>query len=420
MTAPLAIEVRDVVKTFRIEQDRANGSLWHQINPFLRLPARRLEVLKGISFDVHQGEFFGVVGRNGSGKSTLMKLLASVYGADAGRIRMAGRLAPFLELGVGFNPQMAARENVVLNGVMMGLSPDEAKSRIDEIIEFAGLSDYTDLPLKNYSSGMTVRLAFSVMVHVDADVMLLDEVLAVGDSEFQEKCEAVFDEWRRVGKTVVLVTHAMQAVNTFCDRAMLIHDGVIEAIGGPLEISNRYIEINMRAAAAARGDETAAYAERFADVIADPPVRIVDVWMLDENGTHGTVVPSGAPIEIRVTAEVLREVEAPGFQFRIDDETGRVLCRGGAADLELPGGRALPGEELEITLHIENPLSAGRYIFAGGVSKLMPSGESEPATPIVPLTFDVTGSETDSLLELEHEISMQRVGAADPSTSPGR
>ena len=410
MTAPVAIEVRDVRKGFEIPADRNNVSLRDQLlHPFERGESRRLEVLKGLSFDVHEGEFFGIVGRNGSGKSTLLKLLASVYGADAGSIRIAGRLAPFLELGVGFNAQLSAYENVVLNGVMMGLSPEQARARFDAIIEFAGLEDYLDLRLKNYSSGMKVRLAFAVMTQVDADVLLLDEVLAVGDSEFQEKCERVFGELRAAGKTIVLVTHSMQTVNTFCDRAMLIHDGLIEAIGPPLGITNRYLEINMRAAAKARGDDVAAYATRLADVIADPPVRIVEAWMLDENGERGTTLAERAPIEVRLLAEVLRPIESPGFKFRIDDEKGQVLFNGGAADLGLEGGRAEAGERLELTVSVENRLAPGSYVLAGAMTQPREGGGSDPATPVTPLGFEISGEPVEEVLSLEHETSIQRV-----------
>ena len=161
-------------------------------------------------------------GRNGSGKSTLLKILASIYRADAGRVRMAGRVAPFIELGVGFNPELTARENGVLNGVLMGLTLREARRRLDAVLEFAELEDFVDLKLKNYSSGMMVRFAFAVMVQADADIMLIDEVLAVGDAAFAQKCMDVFHERRRAGKTIVLVTHDMATVQTLCHRAMLL------------------------------------------------------------------------------------------------------------------------------------------------------------------------------------------------------
>jgi ABC-2 type transport system ATP-binding protein len=407
---PLSIEVRNVAKSFTISGERPP---LHRRLRGERASTRKLEVLRDISFEVHQGEFFGIVGRNGSGKSTLLKLLASVYRADRGRIRMAGRLAPFLELGVGFNPQLPARENVVLNAVMMGLTPAEAERRCDRVIDFAGLREFTDLQLKNYSSGMKVRLAFAALTQVDADVLLLDEVLAVGDAEFQEKCEMVFKRMRAEGRTIVLVTHSMTTVNAECDRAMLIHDGEIESIGRPLEISNRYIELNMRAAAEARDDELGRYASHFADVIADPPVRILDAWMVGLHDAQGTIVAEREPIEVRVLAEVLRPVESPGFQFRIDNDKGQVLFHGGSPDLELHGGRALPGERLEVAITLENRLAAGAYTFAGGMAQLLDDGSSAPATPVAPINFRIEGDPSDGMLSLEHEVSMRRLSAEE-------
>ena len=205
------------------------------MHPFARPEYRVLSALRGASFEIHRGEFFGIVGRNGSGKSTLLKILASIYRADAGSIRMAGRLAPFIELGVGFNPELTARENVVLNGVMMGLSQREARRRLDAVLDFAELEEFVDLKLKNYSSGMLVRLAFSVMIQAEADILLIDEVLAVGDASFQQKCREVFAEMRDGGRTIVLVTHDMTAVQRFCHRAMVLDEGELTYIGDPEE-----------------------------------------------------------------------------------------------------------------------------------------------------------------------------------------
>src|SRR5712672_3757441 len=173
---PVAIEVRGLEKSFRIPTHRVDSLKERIVHPFSTRDYRDLRALDGISFEIRKGEFFGIVGRNGSGKSTLLKVLASIYRADAGKIRMAGRLAPFIELGVGFNPELTARENVVLNGVMMGLSPAETRTRLGAVIEFAELEEFADLKLKNFSSGMLVRLAFSVMMQADADVLLIDEV----------------------------------------------------------------------------------------------------------------------------------------------------------------------------------------------------------------------------------------------------
>ena len=207
--APVVIEARGLDKLFRIPEHRVDSFKERIAHPFTRMEYRELQALRNVSFDVHRGEFFGIVGRNGSGKSTLLKVLASIYRPDAGSVRMAGRLAPFIELGVGFNPELTARENGLLNGVLLGLTKKEAARRLDSVLDFAELEDFVELKLKNYSSGMMVRLAFAVMVQADADIMLIDEVLAVGDAAFAEKCMDVFRERRNAGKTIVLVTHDM-------------------------------------------------------------------------------------------------------------------------------------------------------------------------------------------------------------------
>jgi ABC-2 type transport system ATP-binding protein len=218
----IAIEVRDLHKAFRIPTAKVTTLKERALGAFRGSEHRTLNALDGISFDIAEGEFFGVVGRNGSGKSTLLKLLASIYRADAGRIRLAGSLAPFIELGVGFNPELTARTNVTLNGVMMGLTPREARRRFDEVLDFAELGEFADLKLKNYSSGMMVRLGFSLMVQIQADILLIDEVLAVGDAAFQLKCLDAFARMHQQGTTIVLVTHDMGVVSRQCDRALLL------------------------------------------------------------------------------------------------------------------------------------------------------------------------------------------------------
>jgi ABC-2 type transport system ATP-binding protein len=232
-TPPAAIEVDGLDKTFRIPDHRVSTLKEKALHPFRRTRYNELRVLQDVSFRILQGEFFGVLGRNGSGKSTLLKCLAGIYATNSGSMTVTGRLAPFIELGVGFNPDLTAVENVAINAVMMGATPSEARARFPDVIEFAELEPFVDLKLKNYSSGMQVRLAFATMVQSDADVMLIDEVLAVGDAAFQEKCFAVFDDLRARGKTIVLVTHDMRLVDRFCDRAMVIHDGRIDSIGDP-------------------------------------------------------------------------------------------------------------------------------------------------------------------------------------------
>ena len=220
-----AILVQGVSKRFRIPGERVMTLKERALHPLRRIPWQELTAVDDVSFSVPAGEFFAVVGRNGSGKSTLLKCLAGIYAVDSGQMFVRGRMSTFIELGVGFNMELPARENVIINGTMLGLSPREARRRLDQVLEFAELEQFADLRLKNYSSGMLVRLAFAVMIQVDADVLLIDEVLAVGDAAFQQKCYDEFARLRREGRTMVLVTHDMAAVERFCDRALLLEQG---------------------------------------------------------------------------------------------------------------------------------------------------------------------------------------------------
>ena len=223
--APQSVVVDGVSKAFRLPHERYSTLKERALHPLSSSRYDVLQALEDVSFGVQSGEFFGVVGRNGSGKSTLLKCLAGIYGIDRGNIDISGRLSPFIELGVGFNPDLTARDNVLINAIMLGLTRKEARRRFDEIIEFAELEEFVDLKLKNYSSGMSVRLGFSVAVQVDADILLVDEVLAVGDAAFQRKCFDQFERLRAEGRTIMLVTHDMNSVERFCDRALLLERG---------------------------------------------------------------------------------------------------------------------------------------------------------------------------------------------------
>jgi ABC-type polysaccharide/polyol phosphate transport system ATPase subunit len=238
------ITATEVSKSFRLPHQRYSTLKERALHPFRTRTSDELRALDRVSLTVRRGEFFGIVGRNGSGKSTLLKCLAGIYDADSGTIEIEGKLSPFIELGVGFNPDLTARDNVLINAILLGLSRRDARRRFDEIIAFAELDEFIDLKLKNYSSGMHVRLAFSVATQVDADVLLVDEVLAVGDAAFQQKCFAQFQSLKAAGRTIVLVTHDMRAVERFCDRAMLIERGQVLDIGDPHEIALAYNEIN--------------------------------------------------------------------------------------------------------------------------------------------------------------------------------
>lgn len=245
-TDEIAIKVESVNKTFKLPHEKQNSIKGLFVNMFRRKRSyEKQHVLKDVSFEIKKGEFFGIVGRNGSGKSTLLKLLAGIYTPDSGAIQVNGKLTPFIELGVGFNPELTGRENVFLNGALLGFNRKEMLAMYNEIVDFAELEKFMDQKLKNYSSGMQVRLAFSIAIRANTEILVLDEVLAVGDAAFQQKCYAYFDELKKTGKTVILVTHDMGSVERFCTRGLLIESGVIKSLGEPAEIARQYTLDNL-------------------------------------------------------------------------------------------------------------------------------------------------------------------------------
>ena len=358
---PVAIEVSGVEKTFRIPTHRIDSFKERALHPLARTEYRDLHALQNVSFDVHRGEFFGIVGRNGSGKSTLLKILASIYRADAGRIRMAGRVAPFIELGVGFNHELTARENVELNGVMMGLSRREARRSLNAVLDFAELGEFVDLKLKNYSSGMLVRLAFAVMVQSDAQILLIDEVLAVGDAGFQRKCADTFAEMRSTDRTVVLVTHDMAAIEAYCDRAMLLHDGEQRFIGDPKEVGRRYYRENFPDMREPWGPERRG--------VPDNHARIVDAWMEDAEGGQVTTVPAGERLHLHAVFEARELLVNPefGLECKNADLVTVFGVKGSpASKLEQPT-RIQPGERVRVAVVMDNPLVPGSYLIRAWV-----------------------------------------------------
>jgi len=363
-----AIEARGLEKSFRIPTHRVDSFKERLVRPFASRDSRELRALGGVSFEIQQGEFFGIVGRNGSGKSTLLKLLASIYRADAGTIRMAGRLAPFIELGVGFSMELTARENVVINGVMMGLTPQETRERLDAVLEFAELEEFVDLKLKNYSSGMLVRLAFSLLLEVDADILLIDEVLAVGDAAFQQKCADAFREMKAAGKTVVLVTHDMSTVEEYCHRALLIEGGKILHSGDPAEVGRLYTRLNFE-----QDEETAEApaAARESTAQASDEVRMVGAWIEGPGGDRVSSLEQGTKIRLRLELEVLRETQGIGLGLNIANADGVSIFEFGAGIADARGSTVLPaGRTVSVAATVENPLAAGRYFVHCGVSRI--------------------------------------------------
>ncbi|MBQ9484844.1 ABC transporter ATP-binding protein [Candidatus Saccharibacteria bacterium] len=243
LNAP-AITVKNLHKSFRLPTEQAFGLKQAFFNRLRGIKGyKEQKVLKGLDFEIKQGEFLGIVGRNGSGKSTLLKILAGIYYPEKGEVTINGNLIPFIELGVGFNPELTGRENVYLNGALLGFSNTEMDAMYNDIWKFAELEPFQDQKLKNYSSGMQVRLAFSIAIRARGDILLLDEVLAVGDAAFQQKCTNYFESLKENHQTVVLVTHSMENVRKFCTRAILLDDGKIVKDGDSNKIADAYLKL---------------------------------------------------------------------------------------------------------------------------------------------------------------------------------
>jgi ABC-2 type transport system ATP-binding protein len=397
------IDVSGVSKSFRIPDRHYETLKQRALHPLRGTEHRELRVLRAISFEVPRGEFLGVVGRNGSGKSTLLKLLASVYRPDAGRIRVAGTIAPIIELGVGFQPELAAYDNVILNGLMLGLTPKEARRRFDAVLDFAELREFADLKLKNYSSGMRVRLAFAIAMQTDPDVLLLDEVLAVGDAAFQQRCQEAFEQIKRTRrKTVLLVTHGMANIERHCDRAMLLEEGRIERIGDPVEVGESYMELTPSASLGVQPTPIADW-----DQIQGP----VDlrIRLIDSRGKSVRALPPGRPLRLHITVGATADLDSPRLLLRIADPAGASIFEPAPVDLSEHVDPLRRGERIAVGARVENRLQPGRYVV-GCVLAAESTGPEAALSEPAYVEFEVgqDGRGDSGLVSLDYEIRVRR------------
>jgi ABC-type polysaccharide/polyol phosphate transport system ATPase subunit len=343
---------RGVSKSFRVPVQQVQTLKERALHPLRRIGHHEYRALNDVSFAIERGEFFGIAGRNGSGKSTLLKCLAGIYSCD-GQIWRRGRLSTFIELGVGFNPELAARDNVITNAIMMGLTPRQARERYEKVIEFAELAEFEDLKLKNYSSGMQVRLAFSVAVQVDADILLVDEILAVGDAAFQQKCFDVFTRLREEGKTLVLVTHTMSELTRFCDRALLLERGAPVLLANASEVADRYLEVNFEHQAPAQ--ETVDRPRREDDA------QVLEVWLETAEGKRQLAAAQRQRLTLRVLVSFAIDVEDPQASVYVLDDEKRSIVVGTTALSRDHSGQFGAGEQVVFSFSFENVLAPGRY-----------------------------------------------------------
>jgi ABC-2 type transport system ATP-binding protein len=353
VTVPV-IEVNSVSKDFLLPHLRSTTLKHRVLNSFKgRRGRREMEVqhaLREIDFHVDQGAFFGVIGRNGSGKSTLLKILAGIYHATSGSVVTTGRLVPFIELGVGFNPELTGRENVYLNGALLGFSPSEVEAMYDDIVAFAELEGFMDQKLKNYSSGMQVRIAFSVATRARADILLIDEVLAVGDVAFQRKCFDHFRALKRAKTTIVFVTHDMRLVREFCDRVILIEGGrvLIETDAG--HAADEYGRLFASGVTGTAFPGAEGPAERW----GEGDVRFSRVVAPETVGDTG-------PVVLEMDATVQRPVDDATFSVQITSASGTPILGTSPGQKQRINGGLTPGERIHLEWQVPNVFSKGLH-----------------------------------------------------------
>lgn len=321
--APYAIKVTGVSKTFRIPHEKTNSVLGVVQNAFKKKTFEEFKALDDVSFEIKKGEFFGIIGRNGSGKSTLLKILAGIYQADKGKIHVNGLISPFLELGIGFNPELSGRDNIYLNASVLGLTKKQIDAKFDSIVAFSELERFIDQKLKNYSSGMQVRLAFSVSIHANRDILLMDEVLAVGDSNFQSKCLEEFNKYKDLGKTVIFVSHDIITVQRYCDRAMLLRNGKVIMIGKSEEVGDKYIYQNMSdEEKRMRNIEDGTNSK---DYKSQKVAGITKIEFLDKEGNEKNVFQTNDDILVRAYFQQNKEVDELNFGIAIFNQESHCM-----------------------------------------------------------------------------------------------
>jgi ABC-type polysaccharide/polyol phosphate transport system ATPase subunit len=393
------ITVDHVAKTFLLPHERVHTLKERALHPFKRVGSDPLQALRDVSFEVRRGEFFGIVGRNGSGKSTLLKCLAGIYAVDDGDIYVDGRMSTFIELGVGFNMDLPARDNVLINATLLGLSPRDAAQRFERVIDFAELWPFVDLKLKNYSSGMLVRLAFAVMIQVDADILLIDEVLAVGDAAFQQKCFEEFARIRESGATVLLVTHDMGAVQRFCDRAILLERGEVIESGDPQRVGNRYLEVNFQGP-----EQPKSEADRFGDGRAD----IHECWFEDERGERATILPAGRPCSCVMRVRFREPVEDPIFGVVFQNSRRDVVFSANTLASDPEPGTFGAGEDVTVRLSFEMVFASDRYHVTPAVARAGTGIAWIDRRERFASVMVTGGRNTDGILDIEHRIGVER------------
>lgn len=398
----VALSIKDLKKDFVLPHEKVN-SIKEKVIRFHKTSYEKLHVLKGINLEVKKGEFVGIVGRNGSGKSTLLKIIGGVYQPTSGEVSTNGTLTPFIELGIGFNPELTGRENVFLNGAILGLSRKQVINKYDEIVEFAEMEKFMDQKLKNYSSGMQVRLAFSIAMQAHNDILLIDEVLAVGDANFQRKC---FDQFKRIkqeGKTVIFVTHDMGAVQEYCDRAILIDNGLIASEGSPQQVTRAYNNVNLKASERSVSSKNKATKDNVIHE-GNGSVEIIDVWT-EKNGKKSSAFGPEDHITVNVRFKAKDNIINPvyGFTFRSSDK--QTVFATNTKSNRVETGEIIVGDVVTVRSEVKNAFKDGTYTISAAVASSDRSVTYDRTEDIH--EFRISGWDmTDGLVQLDHKITI--------------
>lgn len=376
------VEVSHLRKRFRLPLDKSTTLKYRVTHWRSSSRYRDLVALKDVSFDIPPGQFLGIAGPNGCGKSTLLKILCRIYKADSGYARVNGEFSAFLELGVGFNPELTARENIFLGGAMLGLTRAQLRNKVDEVFAFAELEDFAEQKLKNFSSGMQVRLAFSVAILAQTDLLVMDEVLAVGDASFQEKCFDTFSRYKREGKTIVLVSHDLNSLEEYCDRVLLINRGEIIADGPAAEVTAAYHRMVAEHAIAAERDLPAHLERGDPSQWGSRAVEFVSVTLLDGNGQSSRRFDTGAPMTIDMHLLVNRDVGDFVIGAAIRRADGLLVSGSNTSLDHVTVSSHSPGEMVTVRFVIDSlPLLAGGYFIQVSVHDLSGSDVYDHADP---------------------------------------
>ena len=423
----IAIEVRDVRKIYKL-YDKPSDRMKEAFGLGKKKNHKLHYALNGVSMNIHQGETVGIIGTNGSGKSTLLKIITGVLNPTEGNVQVNGRISALLELGAGFNMEYNGIENVYLNGTMMGFSEKEIDEKLPDILEFADIGDYVNQPCKTYSSGMFVRLAFAVAINIEPEILIVDEALSVGDVFFQAKCYHKFEEFKKMGKTIVFVSHDLSSISKYCDRVFLLNKGVLLGEGSPKEMIDAYKRVlvgqyqvsdkeehqnllydeELMAAASGRNSQGQ---NPNALEYGDNKAQIEEFYLTDENNVRTTAIIKGTECTVHMRVRILEHIPAPIFAFSLKNPIGTEITGTNTMIEKAFLESAEPGQVKDVTFTQKMNLQGGEYLLSLGVT-----GYNKDAFEVYHRLYDVmnitvvSDKNTVGYYDMESRVKVEDAG----------